>query len=207
MSIFEKLFGKRKPEQTEEPPMKYLIACLGNIGREYENTRHNIGFEIADKLAKEFEVAFTTNRLAQTAVAKHKGRIMVVIKPTTYMNLSGKAVNYWLKQEKIPIENLLVVLDDIALTFGTLRMRTKGSDGGHNGLSNIIDTLGTNEFARLRFGLGNDYPKGRQIDFVLGEWKPAEKEVVEQRLDTAVEIIKSFVATGAEQTMNLYNNK
>lgn len=207
MSIFEKLFGKKRPEQTEEPPMKYLIACLGNIGREYENTRHNIGFEIADKLAKEFEVAFTTNRLAQTAVAKHKGRIMVVIKPTTYMNLSGKAVNYWMKQEKIPIENLLVVLDDIALTFGTLRMRTKGSDGGHNGLSNIIDTLGTNEFARLRFGLGNDYPKGRQIDFVLGEWKPAEKEVVEQRLDNAVEIIKSFVATGAEQTMNLYNNK
>ena len=186
MNIFEKLFGSRKPETPEEQPMKYLIACLGNIGREYENTRHNIGFSIADHWAKEFETAFTTNRLAQTAVAKHKGKVMLVIKPTTYMNLSGKAVNYWMKQEKVPIENLLVVLDDIALPFATLRMRTKGSDGGHNGLSDIINTLGTNEFARLRFGLGDDYPKGRQVDFVLGQWKPAEQQVVEQKLDTAV---------------------
>ena len=187
--------------------MKYLIACLGNIGIEYQNTRHNAGFAVADHLAKSFETSFTTDRLAQTTTIKFKGRTMLVIKPTTYMNLSGKAVLYWLRQENIPIENLLVVVDDIALPLATLRLKPKGSDGGHNGLYNIIESLGTNVFARLRFGLGDDYPKGRQIDFVLGQWKPSEQPIVEQKLDTAVEIIKSFVTQGLEPTMNQFNNK
>lgn len=206
MNIFDKLFH-RQPKVQEDPAMKYLIACLGNIGAEYVNTRHNAGFAVGDRLAKEFETTFTTDRLAQTATAKYKGRTMLIIKPTTYMNLSGKAIQYWLRQEKIPIENLLVVVDDIALPLATLRLKPKGSDGGHNGLANIIEALGTNVFARLRFGLGDDYPKGRQIDFVLGQWKASEQPVVDQKLDTAVEIIKSFVTQGLEPTMNQYNNK
>lgn len=206
MNIFDKLFH-RTPKEQEDSTMKYLIACLGNIGAEYVNTRHNAGFAVGDHLAKEFETTFTTDRLAQTATAKYKGRTLLIIKPTTYMNLSGKAVQYWLRQEKIPIENLLVVVDDIALPLATLRLKPKGSDGGHNGLANIIEALGTNVFARLRFGLGDDYPKGRQIDFVLGQWKASEQPVVDQKLDTAVEIIKSFVTQGLEPTMNQFNNK
>lgn len=187
--------------------MKYLIACLGNIGAEYDNTRHNIGFKIADRLAKDLECSFTTGRLAQTAEAKYRGKTLVVIKPTTYMNLSGKAVKYWLDQEKIPIENLLVVNDDIALPLGTLRLRKQGADGGHNGLTDIIEKLGTNVFCRLRFGLGDDFPRGRQIDFVLGHWKPSEEPIVDEKVDQAVEIIKSFVTQGPDRTMNLFNKK
>ena len=187
--------------------MKYLIACLGNIGAEYDNTRHNIGFKIADRLAKDLEGSFTTSRLAQVAELKHKGRTLVVIKPTTYMNLSGKAVKYWLQEEKVAMENLLVVNDDIALPFGTLRLRKQGADGGHNGLTDIIEKLGTNVFCRLRFGLGDDFPRGRQIDFVLGKWKPSEEPIVDQKADEAVEIIKSFVTQGPDRTMNLFNKK
>ncbi len=187
--------------------MKYLIACLGNIGAEYDNTRHNIGFKIADRLAKDLEGSFTTNRLAQTAEMKFKGKTLLVIKPTTYMNLSGKAVKYWLQQEKIPIENLLVVNDDIALPLGTLRLRKQGADGGHNGLTDIIEKLGTNVFCRLRFGLGDDFPRGRQIDFVLGQWKPSEEPIVDEKVDQAVEIIKSFVTQGPDRTMNQFNKK
>ena len=187
--------------------MKYLIACLGNIGAEYENTRHNIGFKIADRLAKDLEGSFATNRLAQTAELKFKGKTLVVIKPTTYMNLSGKAVKYWLTQEKIPIENLLVVNDDIALPLGTLRLRKQGADGGHNGLTDIIEKLGTNVFCRLRFGVGNDFPRGHQIDFVLGQWKPSEEPIIDEKTDMAVEIIKSFVTQGPDRTMTQYNNK
>lgn len=187
--------------------MKYLIACLGNIGVEYENTRHNIGFKVADRLAKDLEGSFTTGRLAQTSELKFKGKTLLVIKPTTYMNLSGRAVKYWLDQEKIPVENLLVVNDDIALPFGTLRLRKQGSDGGHNGLTDIIEKLGTTTFSRLRFGLGDDYPRGRQIDFVLGQWKASEEPVVDEKVDEAVEIIKSFVTQGVDRTMNLYNKR
>lgn len=187
--------------------MKYLIACLGNIGAEYDETRHNIGFKIADRLAKDLDASFTTGRLAQTAEMKFKGKTLLVIKPTTYMNLSGKAVKYWLQQEKIPIENLLVVNDDLALPLGTLRLKKQGSNAGHNGLGDIIEKLGTNAFCRLRFGLGDDYPKGRQIDFVLGTWKPSEQPIVEERVDVAVEIIKSFVTQGPDRTMNQYNNQ
>ena len=185
--------------------MKYLIACLGNIGAEYENTRHNAGFMVADKLAKDLEGSFTTGRLAQTTELKYKGKTLLVIKPTTYMNLSGKAVQYWLRQEKIPIENLLVVNDDLALPLGTLRMKKQGADGGHNGLTDIIEKLGTNVFCRLRFGLGDDYPRGKQVDFVLGQWKPSEQPIVDETADRAVEAIKSFVTQGPDRTMNLFN--
>ncbi len=187
--------------------MKYLIACLGNIGHEYAQTRHNIGFMIADRMAKEFDVQFTTSRFAMISEMRFKGRVMLVIKPTTYMNLSGKAVRYWMTQEKIPLENILIVLDEIALPLGTLRMKKKGSDAGHNGLSDIINSLGTNNFCRLRFGIGNDFPYGKQIDYVIGQWKASEMTVVEQRLDIAVEMIKSFVTQGVDLTMNQYNNK
>ena len=203
--IFVRIFHQGKRNEPDE--MKYLIACLGNIGVEYEDTRHNIGFKIADRLAKDLEATFTTGRLAQVAEMRFKGKTLVVIKPTTYMNLSGKAVKYWLNEEKIPIENLLVVNDDIALPLGTLRLRKQGADGGHNGLTDIIEKLGTNVFCRLRFGLGDDFPRGRQIDFVLGKWKPSEEPIVDQKADEAVEIIKSFVTQGPDRTMNQFNKR
>ena len=187
--------------------MKYLIACLGNIGVEYENTRHNTGFMVADRLAKDLEASFTTGRLAQTSEMRFRGRTLLVIKPTTYMNLSGKAVKYWLDQEKIPIENLLVVNDDISLPVGSLRLRKKGADAGHNGLTDIIEKLGTNEFCRLRLGIGNDFPQGRLVDYVLGEWKPSEKPLMDLAVDKAVEAIKSFVLQGPDRTMNIFNTK
>ena len=165
--------------------MKYLIACLGNIGAEYANTRHNIGFLVADHLAKDLEGTFTTKRLAMVSEMKYRGRQMIVIKPTTYMNLSGKAVKYWATQEKIPMENILVVCDDLALPVGTLRMRKKGSDGGHNGLKDIIEALGSSDFCRLRFGIGNDFAKGQQVDYVIGEWKQQEIDDIQPRLDAA----------------------
>lgn len=212
MSLISSIFARfsRKGSQNEPnsiTEMKYLIACLGNIGAEYDGTRHNIGFKIADRLAKDLEGSFTTSRLAQVAELRYKGKTLMVIKPTTYMNLSGKAVKYWLQEEKIPLENLLVVNDDIALPFGTLRLRKQGADGGHNGLTDIIEKLGTNVFCRLRFGLGDDFPRGRQIDFVLGQWKASEEPIVDQKADEAVEIIKSFVTQGPDRTMNQFNKK
>ena len=209
MSIINRIFALifHRGKRNEPDEMKYLIACLGNIGAEYENTRHNIGFKIADQLAKDFETSFTTGRLAQVAEMRFKGKTLVVIKPTTYMNLSGKAVKYWLNEEKIPMENLLVVNDDIALPLGTLRLRKQGADGGHNGLTDIIEKLGTNVFCRLRFGLGDDFPRGRQVDFVLGQWKASEVPIVDEKVDMAVEIIKSFVTQGPDRTMNQYNKK
>ncbi|MBG0782375.1 MAG: aminoacyl-tRNA hydrolase [Bacteroidales bacterium] len=187
--------------------MKFLIACLGNIGAEYEDTRHNIGFWVADRLADQHKVSFTTGRLAQSTLIKHRGRSLVVIKPTTFMNLSGKAIQYWMQHEQIPVDRLLVVVDDIALPLGMLRMKKKGGDAGHNGLNHIIQSLGTSEFARLRFGIGDDFPKGRQVDFVLGRWKPSEIDVVEPRLDVAAEMVLSFTTIGIERTMTKYNNK
>jgi len=187
--------------------MKYLIVGLGNIGAEYAHTRHNIGFDVVDTLANEKEEKFIVERLAAVARIKHKGRTFILIKPSTYMNLSGKAVKYWLQAEKINLENLLVVTDDIALDPGTLRMRPKGSHGGHNGLEDIIESLGTSEFARLRFGIGNDYPRGRQADFVLSPWKASEKDMLSVKIDQAVEMVISFGMAGVATTMNLYNNK
>ncbi|MDP3462088.1 MAG: aminoacyl-tRNA hydrolase [Bacteroidales bacterium] len=187
--------------------MKYLIVGLGNIGAEYAFTRHNIGFMVADALCHNLEGKFVTGRLAQHALLKYRSKPLVVIKPTTFMNLSGKAVQYWLRHEDIPVENMLVLVDDIALPTGQLRMKKKGGDAGHNGLNDIIQTLGTNEFARLRFGIGDDFPKGRQVDYVLGEWSRQESDIILPKIDIAVDMIKSFVAIGIERTMTAFNNK
>ena len=173
--------------------MKYLIAGLGNIGDEYANTRHNIGFNVVDALARLSGVSFQSGRYADIARLKFKNKSLVLIKPSTYMNLSGKAVRYWLDAEKIPLENLLVVVDDIALPPGQLRLRLKGGDGGHNGLSSIIEILGSEEFARLRFGIGNDFAKGYQTEYVLGKWTATEEELLIPKIGEAVEMIRTFV--------------
>jgi PTH1 family peptidyl-tRNA hydrolase len=194
---------------------KFLIAGLGNIGEEYAFTRHNVGFQIADALAqslskeeeKNSQKLFASGRYASVNYSRFHGKTIIIIKPTTYMNLSGKAINYWLHEEKISLENLLVVTDDLALPFGTLRMRKKGSDGGHNGLSDIIATLGTQEFTRLRFGIGNEFAKGYQVDYVLGKWNEEEKKTLDERIAKSVDIIKSFVAIGTERTMSVFNKK
>jgi PTH1 family peptidyl-tRNA hydrolase len=187
--------------------MKYLIAGLGNIGAEYQNTRHNIGFNVLDALAEASNVVFEDVRYGAVSELSLKGRKLILLKPSTYMNLSGNAVRYWMTKENIPLENLLVVVDDLALPFGTLRLKQKGSDAGHNGLKNIQETLGTNAYSRLRFGIGDDFPKGRQIDFVLGKWSAEELTDLKPRIETACDIIKSFCLAGIQNTMNQYNNK
>lgn len=187
--------------------MKYLIVGLGNIGEEYANTRHNIGFIIADALASDFGVRFTTDRLASRAEAKYRGKTVVIIKPSTYMNLSGKAYKYWLTNEKIDVQNSLVVVDDLDLDPGVFRLKTKGSGGSHNGLNNIIETLGTNEFPRLRVGIGSDFAKGFQIDYVLGRFTKSEEKLFIDRIPFGVEMIKSFIHAGPLNTMNVFNNK
>ena len=187
--------------------MKYLIVGLGNIGPEYHETRHNIGFMVVDALAKAAGMQFNDGRYGFTATLSIKGRQMLLLKPSTYMNLSGNAVRYWLQKENIPLENLLVVVDDIALPFGTLRLKGKGSDAGHNGLKHIAATLGTQAYARLRFGIGNDFPRGGQIDYVLGHFTEDEQTLLPQRLETAGEIVKSFCLAGIDITMNQFNKK
>ena len=187
--------------------MKYLIVGLGNIGAEYADTRHNIGFRVLDALAEASNVSFTAGRYGSTATLRYRGRTVILLKPSTYMNLSGKAVRYWLEQENIPIENLLVISDDIALPFGELRMRKKGSAGGHNGLKNIQQLLGTQEYSRLRFGIGSNFPRGGQINYVLGKFPPEELQEMPEKIKRAVEIIKSFCLAGVQNTMNQYNNK
>jgi PTH1 family peptidyl-tRNA hydrolase len=187
--------------------MKYLIVGLGNPGSEYEETRHNIGFKVVDALAKELGDSFSLNKAAFRAEVKFKGRTLILIKPITYMNLSGKAVNYWMQTEKILIENLVVITDDIALPFGKLRMKGKGSDGGHNGLKDIQATLNTQEYTRLRFGVGSDFSKGRQADYVLGKWTKEENLDLPARIDVATEFIKSFTTIGLAMTMTNWNGK
>lgn len=187
--------------------MKYLIAGLGNIGIEYANTRHNIGFVVADALNNDLNGSFSVERLASVSKVKFKGRTLVIIKPTTYMNLSGKSVKYWMDLEKIPLERTLVVLDDIALPIGTLRMKARGGDAGHNGLTDIILKLNTDVFPRLRIGIGDDFPRGYQADYVLGQWSRSEEKLMIPRVETAVEVIKSFVTLGIDRTMTAYNNK
>lgn len=186
---------------------KFLIIGLGNVGDSYRNTRHNIGFKILDVLASASNISFEPNRYADTSKLKIKGRPVFLVKPTTFMNLSGKAVNYYLQSEKIEPENLLIITDDLALPFGTLRMRTKGSDGGHNGLKHIIQILNSSTFSRIRFGVGNEFSKGKQVDYVLGQWTNEEESALTERVDTAIEMIKSFVMVGAAQTMTLFNGK
>ncbi|MEG0789209.1 MAG: aminoacyl-tRNA hydrolase [Alistipes sp.] len=187
--------------------MKYLIVGLGNIGEEYAATRHNIGFNVLDALAEASNTLFTTARYGDVAEVKYKGRTLLLLKPSTYMNLSGKAVRYWLDAEKIARENLLVVVDDIALPFGTLRLRPKGSAGGHNGLKSITELLETEEYARMRFGIGGDFPKGHQVDYVLGTWMPDELKLMPDRLKIFCNAILSFTTAGTELTMTTFNKK
>lgn len=187
--------------------MKYLIAGLGNIGPEYKNTRHNIGFQILDALAEASNISFSDKRYGFVAEYKFKARSFILLKPTTFMNLSGRAVNYWLQKEKIDIKNLLVLVDDIALPFGTLRVRAKGGAGGHNGLDSINQVLGRNDYARLRFGIGDDFHKGYQVNYVLGEWSKEEKKELPFKIDDSIEIIKSFGTIGVERTMNFHNKR
>ena len=187
--------------------MKYLIVGLGNIGIEYAETRHNIGFKVLDALAAESGVAFKTERYGAVAEVKVKGRTLILLKPSTYVNLSGKAVNYWLQKEKIDIENLFVVLDDIALPFGGVRIRKKGSDGGHNGLKSINALIGRADYARLRFGVGADFGKGQQADFVLGEWGKEEKDQLVTLIKHCTETLKALPCVGIDRVMNQYNKK
>ncbi|MCM1034791.1 MAG: aminoacyl-tRNA hydrolase [Paludibacter sp.] len=187
--------------------MKYLIVGLGNIGDEYRNTRHNIGFRIVDAFADDRKAVFQDSRYGSVAYCRVKNAELVLLKPSTFMNLSGTAVRYWLQKENISVENLLVLVDDLALPFGTLRLRLKGSDGGHNGLKNIQECILTQNYSRLRFGIGSDFARGAQVGYVLGEWSTVEVEAMPDKLHTCCEIIKSFCLQGVERTMNLYNKK
>ena len=187
--------------------MKYLIVGLGNPGEKYTNTRHNVGFKVVEEFASLQGGTFETIKLGDVAKVKFKGRTIILLKPSTFMNLSGKAVNYYLQTEKISIESLLVITDDIALPFGKLRMKGKGSDGGHNGLKHIQQTLNTQQYARLRFGVGNEFHSGQQVDYVLGDWSSDEKKLLPERITTATEFIKGFTTIGLAQTMSNWNNK
>jgi peptidyl-tRNA hydrolase, PTH1 family len=185
--------------------MKYLIVGLGNIGEEYKDTRHNIGFTVLDAMAWASNTAFMDKRYGAVCQVKFKGRDLILLKPSTYMNLSGNAVDYWMKKENIPVENLLVIVDDIALPLGSIRMRHKGSDGGHNGLAHINTILGTNEYPRIRFGIGNEFRKGSQVNFVLGKWTQEERKLIDERVSIVVEMIKSFAFAGTDLTMTAFN--
>ncbi|MCK0179800.1 aminoacyl-tRNA hydrolase [Flavobacteriaceae bacterium S0862] len=208
-NFFKWIFIKKKQSFKEDETImkKYLIVGLGNIGEKYQNTRHNIGFKILNFFASKETLTFETVKLADRANYKLKGRSFIFLKPNTYMNLSGKAVKYWLEKEKIPLENLLIITDDLNLPFGTLRLKTKGSDGGHNGLKDIQEKLNTTKYNRFRFGISDDFGKGRQVDYVLGEWTAEENEKLEERLNKSVEVIKSFGLSGMNNTMNGFNGK
>ena len=204
--LFNFLFGNNTPLLEETDHMKkFLIIGLGNIGDEYAQTRHNIGFQLLDTLAKEHQFSFETKKLGDVATFKIKGRSILCLKPSTFMNRSGKAFKYWMDKEKIPLENVLVITDDINLTFGTLRLKTKGSDGGHNGLKDIQNTLQTSGYNRLRFGVGSDFGKGRQVDYVLGTWTGKEQQLLKERKERSCALIKSFVLSGVKETMNQFN--
>lgn len=200
------LFSNNTTFLAETDSMKkFLVVGLGNIGSEYAETRHNIGFKVLDALAKSEDFTFETIKLGDVGLLKIKGRSILCLKPSTYMNLSGKALKYWMDKEKIPLENVLVITDDINLSFGSIRLKTKGSDGGHNGLKDIQNTLQSNVYNRFRFGVGADFGKGRQVDHVLGEWSTEEKEQLTERLQKATELIQSFVLSGIKITMNQFN--
>lgn len=209
LAFFGRLLAKKKPNKLEEkdPMKKFLIAGLGNIGPKYENTRHNIGFKILNRLANNENLIFEPAKLGDITTFKIKGRSLLLLKPSTYMNLSGKAVLYWLQKENIPLENLLVITDDLNLPFGTIRIKTKGSDGGHNGLKDIQIQLGTTNYNRFRFGIDNEFGRRNQVDFVLGEWESEEETQLPERLDKSVEVIKSYALAGITTTMNTFNGK
>ncbi|MEM9078541.1 MAG: aminoacyl-tRNA hydrolase [Bacteroidota bacterium] len=184
---------------------KFLVVGLGNIGTEYEETRHNIGFTILDYLATQEDFTFESAKLGAIGTFKYKGKSILCLKPSTYMNLSGKAVKYWMEKEKIALENILIITDDINLPFGTLRLKTKGSDGGHNGLKSIQSLLQTGQYPRFRFGVGSNFGKGRQIEYVLGKWNDQELPILPERLKQSAQLVKSFIFAGAKNTMNQYN--
>ena len=205
MWLFD-LFRKRKPETSDEY-MKYLIVGLGNIGDEYVGTRHNIGFRVVDAFARKQGAQWQDKRYGAIARTRVKNAELILLKPSTYMNLSGQAVRYWAQQEKIPVERLLVIVDDLSLPVGKIRMRGSGSDGGHNGLKNIASCMMTQNYPRIKFGIGNDFPKGTQIDFVLGQFSDEDNKVIEEKLDYVGEMIQSFCLQGLDRTMNQYNKK
>lgn len=186
---------------------KFLIVGLGNIGEKYANTRHNIGFQIVDALAKEHSATFETDKLGDVASFRFKGKTFILLKPSTYMNLSGKSVKYWMTKEKIQITNVLVVTDDVNIDFGAIRIKIKGSAGGHNGLKDIQEKLNTQQYPRFRFGVGGNYPKGRQVDFVLGEWSKEEKSLLIERIPMSIKAVLSFGTDGVNHTMNNFNGK
>lgn len=201
IAYLKSLFNRNSPDDMK----KFLLVGLGNIGPEYENTRHNIGFKILDKLAETKEFTFDTKRLGDIGKFRVKGRQVIALKPATYMNRSGKALKYWMEQEKIPLENVLVITDDLNLPFGTLRLKLKGSDGGHNGLKDIQQHLNTTSYPRLRFGVGAEFSKGQQVDYVLGQWNEEEEKSLKERLERSAEMSLSFVLAGPKITMNQFN--
>lgn len=204
--FIKSLFGAQNQLLQETDPMKkFLVVGLGNIGAEYEETRHNIGFKVLDFLAEEENLTFESAKLGAVATFKHKGRSVLCLKPSTYMNLSGKAVNYWMEKESIALDNVLIITDDINLPFGTIRLKTKGSDGGHNGLKNIQNTLQTAQYPRFRFGIGAEFGKGKQVDYVLGKWNEDEAAALPERLKKSTALIRSFVFAGVKNTMNQFN--
>lgn len=186
---------------------KFLIVGLGNIGEKYHNTRHNIGFQILDAIAKEYEATFETEKLGDVATFRFKGKTIILLKPSTYMNLSGKSLKYWMTQEKVLLENILVITDDVNIDFGSIRIKSKGSAGGHNGLKDIEEKLGHQKYARFRFGIGGNYPKGRQVDYVLGEWNKDEESQLIERIPISVKAAVSFATDGITNTMNNFNGK
>jgi PTH1 family peptidyl-tRNA hydrolase len=205
MEWLKQLFGKTRATETDMK--KFLIAGLGNPGGEYANTRHNIGFRILDFLAEKESLRFETAKLGAVCEYKHKGRTLFLLKPNTYMNLSGKAIRYWLDKENISLENLLVITDDLNLPFGTIRIKPKGSDGGHNGLKSIQEALGTTDYPRFRFGISDAFKRGHQVNYVLGEWSDEERTTLNERLPVAVDAIRSFAGAGLENTMTGFNGK
>jgi PTH1 family peptidyl-tRNA hydrolase len=207
MNWLTHLFTKNKTSENKEVMKKYLIIGLGNIGAEYVNTRHNIGFKVLDYVAQKESLSFETAKLGAVTEYSVKGRKLILLKPNTYMNLSGKAVKYWMEKENIAKENILVITDDLNLPFGTIRIKAKGSDGGHNGLKNIQLLLNTSEYPRFRFGISDEFKKGQQVDYVLGEWQEAEKVTLMERFVLAKEIIESFALAGLANTMNSFNGK
>ncbi|WP_173862375.1 aminoacyl-tRNA hydrolase [Tenacibaculum jejuense] len=206
LSLVGRIFGQ-KQESEEDIMKKFLIVGLGNIGEKYDNTRHNIGFKIVDAFVKENEASFSTEKLGDLAQLKVKGKTVFVLKPNTYMNLSGKAVLYWMKKENIQIENVLIITDDLNIDFGKLRIKSRGSAGGHNGLKDIQEKLNTGSYPRFRFGVGSEYKKGRQVDFVLGQWSDEEESQLIERIPKSVNAITSFINAGISNTMNEFNGK
>lgn len=200
-------FFKKPQENNAQNMQKFLIVGLGNIGAPYENTRHNIGFKILNFLAQKNDITFESNKLGAVTTYKFKGRMFYLLKPSTYMNLSGKSVKYWLAKENIPLENLLIICDDINLAFGTIRIKTSGSDGGHNGLKSINEVLQTQQYIRFRFGIGAEFSEGKQSDYVLGEWSEAELKLMTERLEKSIQVITSFGTAGINNTMNTFNGK